>query len=426
MNRPYKKFTFRNGLRLITVPMKNTQAVTVLVLVGTGSKYETKNVNGISHFLEHMFFKGTKKRPNTLDISLVLDKVGGNYNAFTGQERTGYWAKVDGKHLDLALDWVSDIFLNSKLDSKEINREKGVITEEINMYLDDPQSYIEEVWYTLLYGDQPIGWSIVGEKETIKKFKRNQFLSYLKNHYVARNTVIVVAGNIKGDLRHKIKNYFHNIGEAKSLNRGKVIEEQDEPQALLHYKKTDQSHFRIGFRTGYNLFHKDVYALDVLSVILGSGMSSRLWISVREREGLGYYIFTEHGVDLDTGYLSTGAGVDNKRVDKAISIILREYKKIISEKVSEEELRKAKDYMRGKSILRMESSDAQASFYANQELFENKILTLEEKFAKIEAVTAEDVQRVAKDIFKKEKLNLALIGPFKDKKRFRNLLDLWV
>ncbi len=423
MNRPYQKFTFKNGLRLVTVPMKNTQAVTVLVLVGTGSKYETKKINGISHFLEHMMFKGTKKRPDTLAISLDLDKVGGSYNAFTGQERTGYWAKVGSKHLDLALDWVSDIFLNSKLDSEEIEKEKGVIIEEINMYLDSPREYIEEIWLSLLYGNQPAGWFVAGEKENIKKFNRNQFLSYLKNHYTAKNTVIVVAGNIGNNLSLKVKNYFSGVRNIKPRKKQKVKERQNKPNVLIHYKKTDQTHFALGVRT-HSLFHKDNYVLDVLSTILGSGMSSRLWISIREREGLGYYIYTDNNADTDTGYLATWAGIDNKRVDKAINIILKEYKKIINEKVNEKELRKAKDYIKGKATLKMELSDVQAGFYAGQELLENKILTLEEKFAKIEAVTAKDIQRVAKDIFKPQKLNLALIGPFRDKKKFERLLKI--
>jgi len=423
MNKPYQKFTFKNGLRLVTVPMKNTQAVTVLVLVGTGSKYETREINGISHFLEHMFFKGTKKRPNTLAISLDLDKVGGSYNAFTDQERTGYWAKVDGKHLELALDWVSDIFLNSKLNTEEIEREKGVITEEINMYLDTPTDYINELWFKLLYGNQPAGWSVAGEKNIISKFERNNFLSYFKNHYTAHNTVVVIAGKISGIIKSKAEHYFKNIGRMQSPKKKGVVEKQVKPEILLHYKKTDQTHFYLGVR-GYNIFHKDFYVISVLATILGSGMSSRLWISVREREGLGYYVFTENNADLDTGYVATGTGVNNDKVDKAISIILREYKRIANERVDKKELRKAKDFIKGKTVLRMESSDAQASFYANQELFENKVLTMEEKFAKIEAVTVEDIQRVAKDIFKPEKLNLALIGPFKNKAKFERLLKL--
>jgi predicted Zn-dependent peptidase len=423
MNKPYQKFTFKNGLRLVTVPMKNTQAVTVLVLVGTGSKYETKEINGISHFLEHMFFRGTKKRPSTLAIAIDLDKVGGSYNAFTGQERTGYWAKVDGKHLDLALDWVSDMFLNSCLRAKDIEKERGVILEEINMYLDTPTDHISDIWSDLLYGDQPAGWSVLGKGETIKRLKRQNFIDYLQTHYSAKNTVIVVAGGIKHDLKNKIQKYFRSINVKKSKGKNSVIEKQKEPKVLIHYKKTDQTHFYLGVR-GYDLFHRDRYAMEVLNTILGSGMSSRLWISVREKEGLGYYVFTENDATSDAGYLATGAGIDNQRVEKAIKIILKEYKRLVDEKVSQKEIRKAKDYIKGKSILRMESSDTQAGFYANQELLENRVLTLDEIFAKIEAVTAEDIQRVAKDIFRPEKLNLALIGPFKDKNKFKKLLKI--
>lgn len=423
MNKPYQKFTFKNGLRLVTVPMKNTQAVTVLVLVGTGSKYETKEINGISHFLEHMFFKGTKKRPSTLEIAETLDKIGGEYNAFTGKECTGYWAKVDVKHLNTALDWVSDIFLNSKLDPKEIERERGVIIEELNMYLDDPKRYIWDLWDELLYGNQPAGWSIVGKKNTIKKINKNQFINYLQN-YSAKNTVIVVAGNIKQNvLKSKVYNFFKTINNKNIRNKNKVIEKQKQPNVLLHYKKTDQTHLFLGVR-GYNMFHRDKYVLDVLSVVLGGNMSSRLWIEIRERNGLAYYVGTGSQNHTDSGNLYTRSGLNNDKVEKAIQIILKNYRLMKDKKISPQELKKAKDYIRGKAILNMESSDEQAGFYAEQELFENKILTLEEKLAKIEAVTAEDVQRVAKDIFKPEKLNLALIGPFKNRKKFQNLLDL--
>lgn len=423
MNKPYQKHTFKNGLRLVTIPMENTKAVTVLVLVGTGSKYETKEINGISHFLEHMFFKGTKKRPNTLAIAEPLDRVGGRYNAFTGKEYTGYWAQVDSKHLDLILNWVSDVFLNSKLDSKEIEREKGVILEEINMYLDTPVDYVGDLWTDLLYGNQPGGRRILGKKEIIKKLKRNNFVNYLKNHYSSQNTVIAVAGKLTKDLPVKIEKYFKNINTKRPKSKKKVIEKQKEPELLVHYKKTDQTHLCLGVRT-YDIFHPDKYILNILGVILGRGMSSRLWIAVRERQGLAYYVWTANHHETDAGYLVTQAGIDNKRVDRAIQIILRNYKLIKNKKVGLRELKKAKDYIKGKSILAMEGSDEQAPFYGFQELLENKILTLEQKFAKIEAVTANDIQRVARDIFRPEKLNLALIGPFKDKRKFEKLLKI--
>ena len=423
MAKLYQKHTFKNGLRLVTVPMKNTKAVTVLVLVGTGSKYETKEINGISHFLEHMFFKGTKKRPDTLAISETLDKVGGEYNAFTGLEYTGYWAKLGSKHLELALDWVSDMFLNSKLEQKEIKIEKGVIIEEINVYLDTPIDYIDELWNKLLYGNQPAGWGILGKKEIIEKLGRQDFLNYFKNHYSSYNTVIVVAGGISSpsDLEGRILKYFRNINLKKPKDKKKVIEKQKNPEILSYYKNTDQTHLYLGVRT-YDIFHKDKYVLNVLSTILGGSMSSRLFIEIRERHGLAYYVRTRSDIHTDTGSLYTRAGIDNNRVDKAIQIILKNYKITKNKKVSPKELRKAKDYIKGRAVLNMEQSDEQALFYANQELLENKILTLEEKFAKIEAVTASDIQRVARDIFRPEKLNLALIGPFKDKDRFLRIL----
>ena len=423
MNKPYQKHIFKNGLRLVTVPMKNTKAVTVLVLVGTGSKYETKQINGISHFLEHMFFKGTKKRPNTLAIAETLDRVGGEFNAFTDQEITGYWAKVDSGHTDLAIDWLADIFLNSKLDSTEIEKEKGVIIEEINMYLDDPKQYIEWLWNKLLYGDQPQGWPIAGEKEAIKKINRKHFINYLKNHYSSKNVVIAIAGNISKNLTTKVRNYFKKIKTYRPRAKEKTVEKQKKPGVFVYYKKTDQTHLHLGVR-GYNIFHPDRYVLDILSVILGKGMSSRLWIAIRAKQGLAYYVRMVNSCETDTGYLVTEAGIDNKRVDKAIQIILKNYQLIKNKKLSEKELKKAKDFIRGKSILNMEGSDDQAPFYAFQELLENNILTLDEKLAKIEAVTVKDIQRVAKDIFRPEKLNLALIGPFKDKSKFQRLLNL--
>jgi len=425
MNKFYQSNTFKNGLRLITIPMKGTKAVTVLVLVGAGSKYEEKSNNGISHFLEHMFFKGTEKRPNTLAIAESLDKIGGEFNAFTDKEYTGYYAKVNSKYLNLAIDWVSDIFLNSKLEKEEIEREKGVIIEEINMYLDAPMKYIDSLWEKLLYGNQPAGWDIAGDKEVVRKMARKQFIDYLRKNYLARSTVVVIAGDIKKIQNTKLKtqNYFKHIKTGKLPNKRKVIEKQKKPEVLIHYKKTDQSHIYLGVRT-YDIFNHRKYALGLLSVILGGNMSSRLWISVREREGLVYYIRTLLQLYTDSGYLATQAGVNNGRVEKAISLILKEYKRIAENRVSASELRKAKDYIKGATILGLESSSAVASFAGKQEILTNKILTPEEKFAKIEAVTRDDIQRIAKDIFKPEKLNLALIGPFKNKAKFQKLLNI--
>jgi len=419
----FKKITLKNGLRIITVPQKSTKAVTVLVLVATGSKYEKKEINGISHFLEHMFFKGTKRRPTPITIAEPLDRVGGIYNAFTGEEYTGYFAKVDAKHFDLALDIISDIYLNSKLDSKEIKKEKRVIIEEINMYYDHPSSYIQSLWNKVLYGDQPAGRDVAGTKESVSKISQKQLADYMKTQYTASNTIVCIAGNISKNVEIKAKRYFSKINIGNIIKKSCVVEKQTQPESLVNFKNTDQTHFCLGVRA-YNLFHPKKYALELLGLILGGMMSSRLFIKVREELGLAYYIKTGVSSDPDTGCLVTQAGVDNNRVEKAISAVLKEYKRISQNKISSEELKKAKDHFKGKMSLFFEASDARASFYALHELLENKTLTPEEIYAKINKVSVNDILKVSKDIFKPEKLNLALIGPFKDKTKFQKILKL--
>jgi predicted Zn-dependent peptidase len=418
----YKKITLKNGLRILIVPAKSTKAVTVLTIVGTGSKFENKDINGISHFLEHMFFKGTKKRPDKLQIAEDLDMVGGNFNAFTGTDYTGYYAKVASKHFDLAMDWVSDIYLNSLLPEEEVDKEKGVIIEEINMYYDHPMRYIYTLWQQLLYGDQPAGWDIAGTKEVVSKLTRQQMFDYRAKHYVASNTIVVVAGNVTVQKAvAAAKKSFAGINTEEPGEKQQVVENQSVPGLLVNSRKTDQTHIALGVRA-YNLFHPMRHASDLLATILGGMMSSRLWIEVREKLGLGYYIGTENPTDPDTGSLVTVAGIDSRKIDLGITTILKEYKRIKEEKVPASELKKAKDNVIGKMILSLESSDALAAFYANQELLEKKILTPEAIFKKINNVTAGDIQKVARDLFRPENLNLAVIGSYDDEKRFRDLL----
>jgi len=421
----FKKTTLKNGLRVITVPQKGTQAVTVLVLVGTGSKNETKETGGISHFLEHMMFKGTKKRPDTLAVAETLDKVGGIYNAFTGQDFTGYFAKVETSQFKLAFDWVSDIFLNGLLPGKEIQKEKGVIIEEINMIYDHPMNYIGEImWPKLLYGDQPAGWDIAGTKKTVSAITKDNLKDYREKQYVPENTVLCVAGDIKANDVLKLANkYFAGVKAGKPVARPKVVEHQIGPQCLLEDRKTDQTHIYLGVR-GYNIFHPKRFTQEILGVILGGMMSSRLFVEIREKLGLAYYIRTDVETNPDTGFLVTRAGVDNTRVDKAISAILTEYKRMSQRKIASAELKKAKDNLKGKLALTLESSDARASFYGTQELLEKRILTLKELLKEIDKVSANGILEVAKDIFRPEKLNLALMGPFKDKSKFEKLLKL--
>ena len=421
----FKKITLRNGLRIILAPIRNTQAVTVLVLVATGSKYETKETNGISHLLEHLLFKGTKKRPNKIAIAEPLDRIGGIYNAFTSEDYTGYYAKVSSEHLNLALDIISDIYLNSQLPEEEIQREKKVIIEEINMYRDQPDVYVQSLWNKVLYGDQPAGWDIAGTKRSVLRISRSELQSYMKRQYSAKNTVLCLAGALPGiekSLR-KAKEFFKGIKKRKTIKKPKVLEDQKKPEVLILNKDTDQTHFCLGVR-GFNLFNPKKYAKELISLILGGMMSSRLFLKIREEMGLAYYIKTISSSDPDTGYLYTQAGVATNKVKEAIKEILKEYKRLTREEVSKKELEKAKEHFKGKMDLYLETSDAIASFYGTQEILENKIYTSKEIFAKINKVTVSDIRKVSQEIFRPEKLNLALIGPFKEKKEFKEILKL--
>ena len=418
----HTKTILNTGLRLITIPMQDTETVTVLVLVKTGSKYETLENSGISHFLEHMLFKGTANRKTALEVIEPIDEIGGIANAFTGGEYTGYYAKVHHKYIDVAIDLVSDIYLNSLIPSEEIEKERGVIIEELNMYLDNPMMYISDVWQSLLYGDQPAGRNILGTKETILSISQKQILDYMKSQYTASNTIVSIAGKInEKQVIEKIEVAFKNISRSKAYDKECVIEKQKEPNVLIHKKETGQTQIALGFR-GYNLFHKDRFILETIASLLGGGMSSRMFLEVRERQGLAYYIKTYSESDTDTGNFVTYCGLRTEKIDQGITSILKEYKKLVLEKVSEKELQKAKNYLKGKTVLSLESSNAKANFYGLQELLEEEIKETDELFKKIDRVTIEDVQRVAQDVFTFDKLNLAIIGLFENKDKFKKLL----
>jgi predicted Zn-dependent peptidase len=410
----YKKIELKNGLELITAPIEGTKTATVFVIVRAGSKNENKNNNGVSHFLEHVFFKGTEKRPDTLSISSELDSIGAEFNAFTTKEFTGFWVKVDSSRIEFAVDILSDMLQNSKFDSSEIEREKGVIIEEVNMYQDNPMMYIEDVFESCLYGDTPAGREIIGTKENILNFKREDFINYIKDQYSSKNIKICVTGNIDNNIEDLIKKYFIKFNNFNSKEKLNTIENQSEPQVKVHYKKIEQANLAFGVRT-FPIEHKDEVILKVLGIILGGSMSSRLFINLRERNSLAYYIRTQSEFYSDTGYLVTFAGVPADRIDEAIQIISNEYKKIKEELVLEEELRRVKDMIKGKSIIQLESSDNVANWYAKQSVLRKNISTPEEYFEELEKVTSEDIKRVANEIFISKGLNLAVIGPFKDK-----------
>lgn len=420
----YKKTTLKNGLRILTVPMRGTETVTVVVMVGVGSRYERDKEAGLSHFIEHMLFKGTKKRPNTLAISEELDSIGGEFNAFTGKDRTGYYAKVDAKHFERALDVVSDMYLNSKLEEDEIKRESGTIIQEISMYDDMPIRRIGDEFEKLLYAGNSLAREIDGYKKTVASFKRKDFTDYMKRYYLSGDTVVCIAGKIDEKRAiAKARKYFSEMKDGKKPGYKKVAENQKKPKLNIVEKKTDQTQFIVGNRA-FHQNHPDRFALGLLSVILGGNMSSRLFIEVRERKGLAYFVKTFADMYQDCGYISTQAGVEHKNLKLALKTILEGYRKISTEKVSDKELQNAKDYIKGKSVMGFESSDEVAMFFVEQEVHKEKIMTLEDIFRKIDAVTVDDILRVAKYVFKNESLNLAIIGPQKNKRELEKILRI--
>ena len=409
-------------MRIITVPMRENPTTTVLVLVETGSKYENKDNNGISHFLEHICLKGTSRRPSAFDITRELDGIGAQYNAFTGQEYTGYYAKSDYRNLDTILDVVSDVYLNPIFPEKEIEKEKGVIIEEINMYQDWPQRMIADEFYKLLYGDHPAGWNIAGTKENVQKMKRTDFIDYRSKHYVAAATVVIVSGKInEKDVFKKVTEAFKDIGKWKKDDKEKVVETQKIPQVLVHDKDTDQTHIILGVRS-FNAYNKYNTIVMVLNAVLSGGASSRLFQKLKDEMGVCYYIGADNEGFTDHGIFSVLAGVDSKRVKEAITTILAEMNKIKNNLVKPEELNKAKQYLIGNLNLGLESSDSYAMFYGGQEVLRKEIKKPEDIIKEIKTVTAEEIKFVAERIFKDEGLNLAVVGKFKDDKEFKNIL----
>jgi len=420
----YKKTTLKNGLRILTVPMEGTQTATVIVMVGVGSRFETEKQAGLSHFIEHMLFKGTEKRPTTLAISEELDSIGGEFNAFTAKDKTAYYAKADAKHIVKILDVISDMYLNSKLEKEEIDRERGTILQELSMYEDEPRRSVGDEFEKLLYRGNTLERGIVGYKETIKNVSRKDFVVYMKKHYIAKETVVCVAGKFdEKKVLGEIGKHLSGLGAGKRFTFKKVAEKQSKPQTHIKFKKTDQTHFILGARA-YKQNHKDRFALALLSVILGGNMSSRLFIEVRERRGLAYSVSTSVDTYQDCGYIGTQVGVEHGNLKKTIDVIMHEYQKIAIEPVTAKELQMAKDYIKGKSIMGFEASDDVAMFFIDQELHKETIMTPKEVFAKIDTVTEKDILRVAKDVFVAKKINLAIVGPHKNGKKLEKLLKI--
>lgn len=418
----YEKRIFANGLRAIVAPMQDTEAATLWVLFGTGSKYETKKINGVSHFLEHLFFKGTKSRPRPGQIWKELDRIGAQKNAFTSKEYTGYYVKASAKHFDIALDIVSDILIEPLFKKEEIEKERGVILQELAMYEDDPRRQAFEIFEDLMYGDQPAGWDVGGTPETVKNIARGDIVNYKKNHYITSNAVVVVAGNIDPEtVFSKIERAFEKMPEGKKLNKLKVKEAQRSPQVKFKSKQVDQTHLRLGLRA-YDMHDEKRYPLQVLSTILGGNMSSYLWKEIREKAGLTYYISAGAEEYTDSGYLLMSAGVAHENLTRTVKKIVEILRKLRQKGVSESEIKFAKEYIRGSVALAFETTDEVATFLASQELFYGKILTPRDILKRIELVSRADITKTIKEIFRPDKINLAAITPQDNADSYKEIL----
>jgi len=408
-------FTLKNGLRIILVDTKTFPSLTTLLLVNAGSRYENEVNNGVAHFFEHMAFKGSKKYPTALDISSLLDGLGSEHNAFTSKDHTGYWIKAPTKHFATAIDILSEMILNPLLREEEINREKGVIIEEINMYEDQPQYKVWDLFETMLYKGNPLGMETTGTKGTVSKFTRQTFLDYMNNFYSPQNSIIVVAGGLsaKENYQQIIEEKFAGwMGNGKN-KYAKFTESQSKSEVLVYPKHTEQAHLVLGFR-GLNINNPQKYIQTILMAILGGGMSSRLFYEVRERRGLCYYIQSGTETFDDTGYIFTRAGlnVDKNKINEAIKVIIDQHLELVSGKFEEKELVKAKEMFKGRIILSMEDSNNLASFIGRKLMFEDKLIDPTKILAEIDKVTKEQVVSLATRLFTAGKSNLAVIGPF--------------
>ncbi|MFA6082501.1 MAG: pitrilysin family protein [Patescibacteria group bacterium] len=413
----YELNTLSNGVKVLQIPVAGVKSVTALVLFGVGSRYENQPINGLSHFLEHLFFKGSKKRPTAEQISIAVDEVGGEMNAFTSKEYTGYYIKAASQFGELALDVLSDMLLNPLLKEDEIDRERGVIIEEIKMYEDQPMMYVGELFENQLFGDTPLGWDTIGTRQNIKAMQKKQINDYRQNFYTADNMLVVVAGDIAQTTPH-LEKYFAQFSGSRHQNYQKWALESRSAYKM-HVKPTEQTHLWLGF-LGLPANHPDKYVLKVISAILGGGMSSRLFLSVRERQGLAYYVRAASEHYLDSGYLVASAGVATEKVEQAVKAILLEFQKLRDEKVSATELNKVKQYLKGKLLLKIEQTDELAGMLGMQQLLQGEIKTPEEINQLIDAVTLDDISRVAKQIITQQNL----CGAFISSEDFSSWLDI--
>ncbi|NMC51903.1 insulinase family protein [Candidatus Kuenenbacteria bacterium] len=414
----YKLSVLKNGIKVVTHNMPMAHGVTTSIFWGVGSRYENDRVAGVSHFLEHMFFKGTKNRPKPEDIARSIESVGGYLNAATSQESTIYYNRMPSAHSERALEVLADMMNNSLFEAEAMERERGVILEELNMYLDTPIRYISDLMMNLTFEGNTLGRDIIGTRESLKNMRRQDLIDYIKKHYQPQRMVVSVAGK----LEHKkvvgqVTKYFGKVKPASRPKYSKVGAVKNGPRVLVHYKKTDQAHLAMSFRAlPYN--HKDIPVLTLLDTILGSGMSSRLFLNIREKLGLCYYVNSGTDQFEDTGLFAVNAGVNIEKTELAIRAIWEELQNIAKIKVSKKELAEAKECLRGGTSLEIDNTDNMAIWYGTQALFGKNIKTPEQKIKELLRVSENDIMKLARGLFQRERINLALIGPVGKKEKF--------
>ena len=417
----FERTTLSNGVRVLTAPMPQAQSVSCFVMFAAGARYETADIGGIAHFAEHMFFKGTKRRPTARDIATEIDGIGGEFNAFTGKEYTGYYVKCAAGTRDIALDVLVDMMRNSRFDPEEIEREKGVIVEEMNMYFDTPRDFVGGVYENLLYGDQPLGRDIIGSKETVRAATRDTFTSFIDRWYRPERMVVGLGGRVGDGLVERLEELLGSIEPRQTGTPEPAVIPANGSPVKVHTKQSDQAHIVLGARS-YPLGHPDRYTLQLLTTVLGGDMSSRLFTEVRERRGLAYYVFGTNSSYLDAGSLYAQAGVDIDRIDDAVTTIAAELRRIAEEPVPTAEFEKARSFAKGRFVLGLESPHGTIMYGLRREVLLGEAEEPEATLAGLDAVTVEDIQRVAQDVVGKQ-LKLAVIGPFEDVERFERLLE---
>ncbi len=419
----HEKITLDNGLRLLTCNMSHTRSVSVVFFLGVGPRYETDSEAGISHFIEHLCFKGTEKRRSSKEISEAIESVGGMINGGTDKELTTFWCRVTSQHFPLALDVLVDLLRNSRFDANDIDRERQIIIEEINMSLDSPRQRVAMLFDELLWPGQPLGRDIAGSKETVSALTQQQMLDFLSHHYLPNNTVVSIAGDIEQKQVQEVISQALSDWRPNKLPAGFPNSSSQEAARLhIEFRDTEQAQLCLGI-PGLSFFHPDRYAIDLLSIILGEGMSSRLFTEVREQQGLAYEIHSYADHFADAGAVIIHAGVDPGRTEEALTAIINQVANL-KEQISEAERKKAKEMAKGRLLLSLENSRNVAAWLGAQELLTNRILTADEVISLVEAVTTEDLKRVAQQLLTGDKLNLAIVGPVKEEEPLARLLKL--